>query len=54
MTRGPLERKTMKEEIDTKTSERLFVLSAHDKTSAEKTMQSLGVYLEQLVLGSPR
>ena len=37
----------MKEEIDTKASERLFVLSAHDKTSAEKTMQSLGVYLEQ-------
>ncbi|KAG9199583.1 hypothetical protein G6514_008345 [Epicoccum nigrum] len=47
MTRGPLERKTMKEEIDTKASERLFVLSAHDKISAEKTMQSLGVYLEQ-------
>jgi acyl transferase domain-containing protein/NADPH:quinone reductase-like Zn-dependent oxidoreductase len=47
MTRGPLERKTMKEEIDTTVSERLFVLSAHDKTSAEKTMQSLGVYLEQ-------
>jgi acyl transferase domain-containing protein len=37
----------MKEEIDTTVSERLFVLSAHDKTSAEKTMQSLGVYLEQ-------
>jgi acyl transferase domain-containing protein/NADPH:quinone reductase-like Zn-dependent oxidoreductase len=47
MTRGPLDRKTMKEEIDTTVSERLFVLSAHDKPSAEKTMQSLGVYLEQ-------
>jgi acyl transferase domain-containing protein/NADPH:quinone reductase-like Zn-dependent oxidoreductase len=37
----------MKEEIDTTVSERLFVLSAYDKISAEKTMQSLGVYLEQ-------
>lgn len=47
MTRGPLERKTMKEEIDTQTFERLFILSANDKTSTEKAMQSLGVYLEQ-------
>lgn len=37
----------MKEEIDTRASECLFVLSAHDKISAEKSMQSLGVYLEQ-------
>ena len=37
----------MKDEIDTRASECLFVLSAHDKISAEKTMQSLGVYLEQ-------
>lgn len=47
MTRGPLERKTMKEEIETNTSERLFVISANDKASTEKTMQNLGVYLEQ-------
>lgn len=37
----------MKEEVDTQTCERLFVLSANDKSSAEKTMQTLGVYLEQ-------
>lgn len=37
----------MKEEVDTQTSERLFVLSANDKASAEKAMQSLGIYLEQ-------
>ena len=47
MTRGPLERKTMKEEIDTQTRERLFVLSANDKVTTEKAMQKLGVYLEQ-------
>ena len=47
MTRGPLDRKTMKEEIDTHTSERLFVLSANDKVSTEKAMQNLGVYLER-------
>jgi acyl transferase domain-containing protein/NADPH:quinone reductase-like Zn-dependent oxidoreductase len=47
MTKGPLERKTMKEEIETQTSERLFVLSANDKISTEKAMQNLGVYLEQ-------
>jgi acyl transferase domain-containing protein/NADPH:quinone reductase-like Zn-dependent oxidoreductase len=47
MTKGPLERKTMKEEIETQTSERLFVLSANDKSSTEKAMQKLGVYLEQ-------
>jgi acyl transferase domain-containing protein/NADPH:quinone reductase-like Zn-dependent oxidoreductase len=47
MTRGPLERKVMKEEIETQTSERLFVLSANDKVSTEKAMQNLGVYLEQ-------
>lgn len=47
MTRGPLERKTMKEEVDTQTFERLFVLSANDKISTEKAMQSLGIYLEQ-------
>jgi acyl transferase domain-containing protein/NADPH:quinone reductase-like Zn-dependent oxidoreductase len=37
----------MKEEIETQTSERLFVLSANDKISTEKAMQNLGVYLEQ-------
>ncbi|CAI6336292.1 unnamed protein product [Periconia digitata] len=47
MTRGPLERKTMSEEIDTTTTDKLFLLSANDKASAERTMQSLGVYLEQ-------
>ncbi|KAH9869266.1 hypothetical protein IAQ61_006471 [Plenodomus lingam] len=47
MTRGPLERKTMKEEIDTQVSERLFVLSANDKSSSETAMQNLGVYLER-------
>ncbi|CAO2647160.1 Nn.00g080820.m01.CDS01 [Neocucurbitaria sp. VM-36] len=47
MTRGPLERKTMKEEIDTQLSERLFVLSANDRASTEQAMQKLGVYLEQ-------
>lgn len=47
MTKGPLERKTMKEEIDSQTMERLFILSANDKASTEKSMQNLGVYLEQ-------
>ncbi|KAI8939049.1 hypothetical protein NX059_004887 [Plenodomus lindquistii] len=47
MTRGPLERKTMKDEIDTQTSERLFILSANDKISTETIMQNLGVYLER-------
>jgi acyl transferase domain-containing protein len=47
MTRGPLDRKTMKEEIDTQTQERLFVLSANDKVTTEQTMKNLGVYLEQ-------
>lgn len=37
----------MKEEVDVQTSERLFVLSANDKTSTERAMQSLGIYLEQ-------
>jgi acyl transferase domain-containing protein/NADPH:quinone reductase-like Zn-dependent oxidoreductase len=37
----------MKEEIEIQVSERLFVLSANDKTSTEKAMQKLGVYLEQ-------
>ena len=36
----------MKEEVDTQTCERLFVMTANDKLSAEKTMQNLGVYLE--------
>jgi acyl transferase domain-containing protein/NADPH:quinone reductase-like Zn-dependent oxidoreductase len=47
MTRGPLERKVMREEIETRLSERLFVLSANDRTSTENAMQKLGVYLEQ-------
>lgn len=47
MTRGPLDRKTMKEEINTQTTERLFVISANDKVSTEKAMQNLGVYLER-------
>ncbi|KAF1850314.1 uncharacterized protein K460DRAFT_372604 [Cucurbitaria berberidis CBS 394.84] len=47
MTRGPLERKTMKEEVDTQTSERLFVISANDKISTEKAMQNVGIYLER-------
>ncbi|KAH7349024.1 hypothetical protein BKA66DRAFT_563574 [Pyrenochaeta sp. MPI-SDFR-AT-0127] len=47
MTKGPLERKIMKEEIDKQTMERLFILSANDKACAEKSMQNLGVYLEQ-------
>ncbi|KAH7413894.1 hypothetical protein DE146DRAFT_601832 [Phaeosphaeria sp. MPI-PUGE-AT-0046c] len=47
MTRGPLERKTMKEEIDTQVQDRLFVLSANDKVTAEQAMKNLGIYLEQ-------
>jgi acyl transferase domain-containing protein/NADPH:quinone reductase-like Zn-dependent oxidoreductase len=47
MTRGPLDRKTMKEEIDTQTQERLFVLSANDKATTEQAMKNLGIYLEQ-------
>ncbi|KAL6706255.1 hypothetical protein ACN47E_005990 [Coniothyrium glycines] len=47
MTRGPLQRKTMKSEIDTHVADRLFVISAHDKASTEKVMHNLGVYLEQ-------
>ncbi|KAJ4355154.1 hypothetical protein N0V95_003176 [Ascochyta clinopodiicola] len=47
MTRGPLERRKMKDEVDTHTCERLFVLSANDKASTEKAMHSLGIYLEQ-------
>ncbi|KAH7116905.1 hypothetical protein B0J11DRAFT_592976 [Dendryphion nanum] len=47
MTKGPLERKTMNAEIDTHATQRLFVLSANDKISTEKVMQSLGIYLEQ-------
>ncbi|KAH9864535.1 hypothetical protein J1614_010470 [Plenodomus biglobosus] len=47
MTRGPLERKTMKEEIETQVTERLFLLSANDKVSTETAMQNLGVYLER-------
>jgi acyl transferase domain-containing protein/NADPH:quinone reductase-like Zn-dependent oxidoreductase len=47
MTKGPLERKTMKEEIDTQVQNKLFVLSANDKVGTERLMQNLGVYLEQ-------
>ena len=47
MTRGPLERKTMKEEIDTQVHDRLFVLSANDKGTTEQAMKNLGIYLEQ-------
>ncbi|KAH7385277.1 hypothetical protein DE146DRAFT_621768 [Phaeosphaeria sp. MPI-PUGE-AT-0046c] len=47
LTKAPLERKVMKEEIDTQIFERLFVLSANDKISLENAMQNLGVYLEQ-------
>jgi acyl transferase domain-containing protein/NADPH:quinone reductase-like Zn-dependent oxidoreductase len=37
----------MKEEVDIRSSKRLFVLSAHDKLSTEKAMQNLSIYLEQ-------
>jgi acyl transferase domain-containing protein len=37
----------MKEEIDTQTQERLFVVSANDKIAAEEAMKNLGIYLEQ-------
>jgi acyl transferase domain-containing protein/NADPH:quinone reductase-like Zn-dependent oxidoreductase len=37
----------MKEDIEIRLSDRLFVLSANDKISTEKAMQKLGVYLEQ-------
>ncbi|KAF2679022.1 ketoacyl-synt-domain-containing protein [Lentithecium fluviatile CBS 122367] len=47
LTKGPLERKTMSEEIDTQTAERLFLISANDKASTERVMQNLGIYLEQ-------
>ncbi|KAF2642182.1 hypothetical protein P280DRAFT_425001 [Massarina eburnea CBS 473.64] len=47
MTKGPLERKKMNEEVDTQTTERLFVISANDKASTERVMSSLGIYLEQ-------
>jgi acyl transferase domain-containing protein/NADPH:quinone reductase-like Zn-dependent oxidoreductase len=47
LTKGPFERKTMNEEIDTQTAERLFLISANDKISTERAMQNLGVYLEQ-------
>ena len=47
MTKGPLERKTMKEEIDTQAFERLFVLSGNDKRTAETLMHNYGIYLEQ-------
>ncbi|KAF1952134.1 hypothetical protein CC80DRAFT_479691 [Byssothecium circinans] len=47
MTKGPLERKKMNEEIDTQTTERLFLISANDKVSTESVMSKLGVYLEQ-------
>jgi acyl transferase domain-containing protein len=47
MTRGPLERKTMKEDIDTQTQKRLFIVSANDKAAAEEAMKNLGIYLEQ-------
>ncbi|EAT81565.2 hypothetical protein SNOG_11066 [Parastagonospora nodorum SN15] len=47
MTRGPLERKTMKEDIDTQTQKRLFVVSANDKAAADEAMKNLGIYLEQ-------
>lgn len=47
LTKGPLERKTMSEDIDTTTTDRLFLLSANDKVSAESVAQKVGVYLEQ-------
>jgi acyl transferase domain-containing protein/NADPH:quinone reductase-like Zn-dependent oxidoreductase len=47
MTKGPFENKKMNEEIDTQTTERLFLISANDKTSTERVMQNLGIYLEQ-------
>jgi len=47
LTKGPLERKTMKEEIDTQTRDMLFVLTANDKVSTETLMKNLGIYLEQ-------
>lgn len=47
LTRGPLARKKVKEEINMDVAERLFVLSTNDKASTEKTIQSLGIYLEQ-------
>ncbi|KAF2705174.1 BcPKS8, polyketide synthase [Pleomassaria siparia CBS 279.74] len=47
LTKAPLERKIMKEEVDTKTHERLFVLTANDKVSIEKLMKNMGIYLEQ-------
>lgn len=47
MTKGPLERKTMKEEIDTQVFERIFVLSGNDKITTEQVMKNYGIYLEQ-------
>ncbi|KAF9737290.1 hypothetical protein PMIN06_001585 [Paraphaeosphaeria minitans] len=47
LTKGPLERKTMKEEIDTQVFERLFLLSGNDKVTAEQVMKNYGIYLEQ-------
>lgn len=47
LTKGPLDRKTMKSEIDTQASERLFVLSGNDKATAEQIMKNYGIYLEQ-------
>ncbi|KAJ4293521.1 hypothetical protein N0V90_008804 [Kalmusia sp. IMI 367209] len=47
LTKGPLERKTMKEEIDIQAFERLFVLSGNDKVTAEQVMKNYGIYLEQ-------
>jgi acyl transferase domain-containing protein len=47
LTKGPLERKTMKEEIDTQAFERLFLLSGNDKVTAEQVMKNYGIYLEQ-------
>ncbi|PSN61205.1 hypothetical protein BS50DRAFT_562674 [Corynespora cassiicola Philippines] len=47
MTKGPLERKKMNDEIDTQVMERLFLISGNDKVSTESIMSKLGVYLEQ-------
>lgn len=37
----------MKEEIDTQSQERLFVLTGNDKNATELVMKNLGTYLEQ-------
>lgn len=47
LTKGPFERKKMKDEIDTQAFERLFVLCGNDKATAEQVMKNYGIYLEQ-------